>query len=89
MRLVYAGARPESPATGGARHSVDTDIRFGLQLGPSALLGVLTAGISHAIRRALAMLPAISAARSQLVSASASVLTGGVVVYVVGRFFLG
>lgn len=57
--------------------------------GPSVLLGVLTAGISHAIRRALAMLPAISAARSQLVSASASVLTGGVVVYVVGRFFLG
>lgn len=57
--------------------------------GPSALLGVLTAGISHAIRRALAMLPAISAARSQLVSASASVLTGGVVVYVVGRYFLG
>jgi hypothetical protein len=35
------------------------------------------------------MLPAISGARSQLVSASASLLTGGVVVYVVGRFFLG
>jgi len=50
---------------------------------------VLAAGISHAIRRALAMLPAISGARSQLVSASASLLTGGVVVYVVGRFFLG
>jgi hypothetical protein len=57
--------------------------------GPAALLGVLAAGISHAIRRALAMLPAISGARSQLVSASASLLTGGVVVYVVGRFFLG
>ncbi|MHB1473094.1 MAG: hypothetical protein ACYDDU_14310 [Dermatophilaceae bacterium] len=56
--------------------------------GPSALLGVLAAGVSHAIRRALAMLPAISTPRSQLVSASASVLTGGVVVYVVGRFFL-
>ena len=57
--------------------------------GPSVLIGVLAAGISHAIRRALAMLPAISGARSQLVSASASLLTGGVVVYVVGRFFLG
>jgi hypothetical protein len=56
--------------------------------GPAALLGVLAAGVSHAIRRALAMLPAISGARSQLVSASASLLTGGVVVYVVGRFFL-
>jgi hypothetical protein len=57
--------------------------------GPSALVGVLAAGISHAIRRALAMLPAITAPRSQLVSASSSVLIGGVVVYVVGRFFLG
>ena len=50
----------------------------------AALLGVLAAGISHAVRRVLAMLPAISSARSQLVCASASVLTVGVVVYVVG-----
>lgn len=56
--------------------------------GPAALLGVLTAGVSHALRRVLAMLPAISGARSQLVSACASVLTGGVVVYVVGRLFV-
>lgn len=57
--------------------------------GPSLLIGVLAAGISHAVRRALAMLPSISGPRSQLVGASASVLTGGVVAYVVGRFFLG
>ena len=57
--------------------------------GAAALLGVLAAGISHATRRALAMLPSISAPRSQLVSASASVLTGGLVIYVVGRYFLG
>ena len=57
--------------------------------GAAALLGVLAAGVSHATRRALAMLPAISAPRSQLVSASASVLTGGLVIYVVGRYFLG
>lgn len=56
--------------------------------GPAALLGVLTAGVSHSLRRVLAMLPAISASRSQLVSACASVLTGGVVVYVVGRMFV-
>lgn len=56
--------------------------------GPAALLGVLAAGVSHAIRRVLAMLPAISASRSQLVSAGASVLTGGVVIYVVGRLFV-
>lgn len=57
--------------------------------GPAALLGVLAAGVSHALRRVLAMLPAISGSRSQLVSAGASVLTAGVVVYVVGRLFVG
>ena len=56
--------------------------------GAAALLGVLAAGVSHAVRRVLATLPAISGARSQLVSASASVLTGGVVVYVVGRLLI-
>jgi len=56
--------------------------------GPAALMGVLSAGVSHALRRVLAMLPAISGLRSQLVSASASVLTVGVVVYVVGRLFI-
>ena len=49
---------------------------------------VLAAGVSHAVRRVLATLPAISGTRSQLVSASASVLTGGVVVYVVGRLLI-
>lgn len=56
--------------------------------GAALLLGVLAAGVSHAVRRVLGMLPAISGARSQLVSASASVLTGGVVVYVVGRLLI-
>jgi hypothetical protein len=56
--------------------------------GAAALLGVLAAGVSHAVRRVLAMLPAISSARSQLVSACASVLTGGVVIYVVGRLLI-
>jgi hypothetical protein len=55
----------------------------------SAFLGVLAAGISHAVRRVLATLPAISTARSQLVSACASTMTGGVVVYVVGRLLTG
>jgi hypothetical protein len=55
--------------------------------GAPALLGLLAAGVSHAVRRVLAVLPAISGARSQLVSASSSVLTIGVVVYVVGWLF--
>lgn len=56
--------------------------------GAAALLGVLAAGVSHAVRRVLVMLPAISGARSQLASASASVLTGGVVIYLVGRLLM-
>jgi hypothetical protein len=56
--------------------------------GPAVLLGVMAAGISHAVRRVLAMLPAISGARSQLVSACACVLTTGMVVYVVGWLFI-
>jgi hypothetical protein len=57
--------------------------------GAAALLGVLVAGVSHAVRRVLATLPAINVARSQLVSASASVLTSGVVTYLVGRLLIG
>lgn len=53
--------------------------------GPVSLLGGVVAAVSHAVRRVLAMLPAISGARSQLVSACACVLTVGVVVYVAVR----
>jgi hypothetical protein len=59
-----------------------------LAWGSAALLGVSAAGLSHAVRRVLAMLPAIGGARSQLVSAAASVLTTGVVVYVVARLLV-
>ncbi|HYN64004.1 MAG TPA: hypothetical protein VES36_05320 [Candidatus Limnocylindrales bacterium] len=74
-------------AGGGA--AIAVGVGFGVVgWGPSALLGVLAAGVSDAVRRALAMLPAIAGPRSQLVSASASVLSCGVVVYVVGRLFV-
>lgn len=56
--------------------------------GRAAFLGVLAAMISHSVRHVLAMLPAISGGRSQLVSACASVLTGGVVVYSVARLWI-
>ena len=87
-RRFRAWLLPLAMLTGGG-----VAIGIGLTLGvvswgPAALLGVLAAGVSHAVRRVLAMLPAISGARSQLVSAGASVLTGGVVVYVVGRLFI-
>jgi hypothetical protein len=88
-RRLRAWLLPLAMLAGGAAAIVVGVTLGGVGWGPSALLGVLAAGISHSIRRALAMLPAISGPRSQLVSAGASVLTGGVVVYVVGRFFLG
>ena len=67
-----------------------TSLAVGLLLdaaawGPAVLLGGLAAAVSHAVRRVLAVLPSISGARSQLVSACASVLTVGVVVYVASR----
>jgi hypothetical protein len=56
--------------------------------GAAVLVGVLAGGVSHSVRRVLATLPAISSARSQLVSACASMLTGGVVIYVLGRLLI-
>jgi hypothetical protein len=84
-RRLQAWLLPLAMLTGGA-----AAVLVGLWLGAmgwgaAAFLGVLAAGISHAVRRVLATLPAISAARSQLVSACASVLIGGVVIYFVGR----
>lgn len=51
----------------------------------AALLGVVSAGVSHAVRRVLLSLPSMEHARPQLVSAAASVLSCGVLVYVIGR----
>ena len=87
-RRLAAWLLPLAMLSGGA-----AAILVGHQLGAvgwgaAALLGVLAAGVSHAVRRVLSTLPAISSARSQLVSACASVLTTGVVVYVVGRLLM-
>ena len=88
MPRLRAWLLPLAMLAGGAV-AIAVGLGFGgVAWGPAALLGVLAAGVSHAIRRVLAMLPAISGSRSQLVSAGASVLTGGVVVYVVGRMFV-
>jgi hypothetical protein len=84
-RRLHAWLLPLAMLAGGAGAVI-----VGLWLGAAgwgaaAFLGVLAAGLSHAVRRVLATLPAISTARSQLVSACTSVLTGGVVIYFVGR----
>jgi hypothetical protein len=55
---------------------------------PAALIGLLAAGIAHATRRVLAVLPTMASARSQLASGAASVLVCGVVVYALGRILI-
>lgn len=48
----------------------------------AVLLGLITAGVSHALRRVLTVLPSMVSPRSQLAAGAASVLVCGVVVYV-------
>jgi hypothetical protein len=88
-RRLSAWLLPMAMLAGGAA-AILVGSGFGdIGWGAAALLGVLAAGVSHAVRRVLATLPAISTARSQLVSASASMLTGGVVVYIVDQLLIG
>ena len=87
-RRLRAWLLPLALLAGGAAAIVVGCPLGAVSWGASALLGLLAAGVSHAVRRVLAILPAISSARSQLVSACTSVLTGGVVVYVVGRLLI-
>jgi len=49
--------------------------------GPAALVGFLCAAVSHATRRMLSVLPAVSSMRGQLSMAAASLLVPGVVAY--------
>jgi len=87
-RRLCAWLLPMAMLAGGAVAIPVGNLAGAVGWGAAALLGVLAAGVSHAVRRVLATLPAISGARSQLASACASVLTGGVVVYVVGRLLI-
>lgn len=52
------------------------------------LLGLLSAGVAHGIRRVGAALPALAAWQAQLGVACASVLGPGVIVYVIGQVFI-
>ena len=87
-RRLCAWLLPMAMLAGGAVAILVGNLAGDVSWGAAALLGVLAAGVSHAVRRVLATLPAISGARSQLASACASVLAGGVVVYVVGRLLI-
>jgi hypothetical protein len=55
------------------------------RIAAAVLIGVLAAGVSHAIRRLLGSLPPMSVGRSRVTSGCASVLSTGLVVYTVSR----
>jgi hypothetical protein len=56
------------------------------RLAPAALLGLLAAGVSHAARRIMAVLPATGMPRAQLAMAAGASLLVGVVAHEVVRF---
>jgi hypothetical protein len=58
------------------------------RLWPAALLGLLSAAVSHAARRVMAVLPATAMPRAQLAVGASSSLLVGVVAYVVVRYFV-
>lgn len=55
---------------------------------PATLLGVLVAGVSHVVRRVLAPLPGAAGLPARLAIGSASVLSVGVLVYLVTRLLV-
>ncbi len=85
---LRAWALPVAIVLGGGASSL-TFLALGRhEVSAIALLGMLVAAVAHALRRVLAVLPGMAAARSQLVSGAASVLVCGALVYVVARLAL-
>jgi hypothetical protein len=87
-RRLRAWALPLAMLLGGAAGAAVALLDGRPEPAAGALVGVLVAGVSHATRRVLAVLPTMGSARAQLVSGAASVLLCGVVVYALGRILV-
>jgi hypothetical protein len=72
---------PLAMLLGGAGAVVAASVIGSPALGPAALVGFLCAAVSHATRRMLTVLPAVTSVRGQLSTAAASLLVPGVVAY--------
>ena len=72
---------PLAMLLGGAGAMVAASIIGSPAAGPAALVGFLCAAVSHATRRTLSVLPAVTSVRGQLSTAAASLLVPGVVAY--------
>jgi hypothetical protein len=87
-RRLRPWALPIAMVLGGVAAAVVSILDGRPMPAPAALIGLLIAGIAHATRRIMAVLPSMASARSQLTSGAASVLVCGVVAYTLGRILV-
>lgn len=78
---VRAWMLPLSMVLGAAAGVVAAAVVGSPGAGPAALVGLLVAGVAHAVRRVLLVLPAIASVPGQLAAAAAGLLAPGVVAY--------
>ncbi|GGL37752.1 hypothetical protein H9L10_00075 [Phycicoccus endophyticus] len=89
VRLLRAWLLPVAMVLGAAGAIVAASILGFPQASSAALVGLLAAAVAHALRRALVVLPPVTARRSQLAVAAAGVLVPGVVVYGAALVLIG
>jgi hypothetical protein len=80
---------PLAMLLGGAGAMVAAAVAGSPAPGPAALVGFLCAAVSHATRRMLSVLPAVTSVRGQLSTAAASLLVPGVVAYGLALVIVG
>ncbi len=83
--VAYPRARPWmlplAMVLGGAAGIVAASVTGSPGTARAALVGLLVAGVAHALRRALAVLPGIGSLQAQLAAGAAGLLVPGVVAY--------
>ncbi|MGL4176901.1 MAG: hypothetical protein ACRCSN_12580 [Dermatophilaceae bacterium] len=89
VRAVRPWLLPAAMSLGGVAAVVAAGVLPGPGAGPAALVGLLVAAVSHAVRRVLCVLPPVAGLRGQLSAAAAGVLAPGVVAYVLTRALVG
>ncbi|MGL5928552.1 MAG: hypothetical protein ACRCY8_06420 [Dermatophilaceae bacterium] len=89
VRAIRPWLLPAAMSLGGVAAVVAAGVLPGPGAGPAALVGLLVAAVSHAVRRVLCVLPPVAGLRGQLSAAAAGVLAPGVLAYVLTRALVG
>ncbi|MGL5864086.1 MAG: hypothetical protein ACRCY9_22815 [Phycicoccus sp.] len=89
VRAIRPWLLPAAMSLGGLAAVVAAGVLPAPGVGSSALVGLLVAAVSHAVRRVLCVLPPVTGLRGQLSVAAAGVLAPGVVAYVLTRALVG